>query len=311
MSYSLKITRDNDDRRLDHVLRSVWKWIPLGEIMKAIRKGEIRVNSIKVREPGQHVFEGDELITKWPLREEESKNYFNNLGRIKIIFQGENIMLVNKPVGLLVQPDTKNGDSVITRIRGVLNSNSPSAVHRLDRNTTGILAIALNGQALRAMEKLFKERNISKKYLAIVDGKTPDKIQIDAPLFKDAENNLVSVDFENGLKSLSRVTKITGDEKNSLVEIELLTGRTHQARVHMAYIKNPITGDTKYGTHKKFLDNNFKNIKISRPLLHAYKLKFPDNLPDILNEIQGKTFKAPLPDDFLEVMKFHKWELNL
>ena len=79
----------------------------------------------------------------------------------------------------------------------------------------------------------------------------------------------------------------------------------------MAYIKNPITGDTKYGTHKKFLDNNFKNIKISRPLLHAYKLKFPDNLPDILNEIQGKTFKAPLPDDFLEVMKFHKWELNL
>ncbi len=308
MSYSLKITRDHDDRRLDHVLRSVFKWIPLGEIMKAIRKGEIRVNSVKAREPGQRVFEGDELITKWPLREEESKNYFNDLGRIKIIFQGENVMLINKPVGILVQPDTKNGDSVITRVRGFLNSNSPVPVHRLDRNTTGVLAIALNGQALRAMENLFKQRNITKKYLAIVDGKAPENILIDAPLLKDAENNLVSVDFENGLKALSNVRKIAGDEKNSLVEIELLTGRTHQARVHMAYIKHPITGDTKYGTHKKFIDKNNKNI--TRPLLHAYELKFPDNLPDVLDEIKGKSFKAPLPDDFINIMKIHKWELD-
>ncbi len=301
MSFTLKISNDHNDRRLDRTLRSVWKWIPLGEIMKAIRKGAVRVNSVRVKDPGVHIFEGDELIVPWPLREEESKNYFSELGRIKIIFQGDNIMIINKPSGMLVQPDTKNGDSVITRIKGVLKSNSPAAVHRLDRNTTGVLAVALNGSALRAMEKLFKERNVQKKYLAIVEGSAPDNIDIDAPLLKDSENNIVSVNYEHGLKSLSRVKKISGNKKYSLVEIELLTGRTHQARVHMAYIKHPIIGDHKYGTFRA-------DKKLSRPFLHAYKLKFPDELPDVLKEIQGMTFTAPLPDDFNTFMKNNSLE---
>ncbi len=307
MSYALKISKDHDGRRLDRTLRTIFKYVPLNEIMKAIRKGEIRINGVKVREPGQHISAGDELLTSWPIKEEEQAKIFkyDDLGRIKIIYQDENLILLNKPAGILVQPDISGGDSVITRVWGVFNSKSPAAVHRLDRNTTGILCVALNGMALRALEKIFKDRTINKKYLAIVDGEINNNIiEIDAPLLKDSEKNTVTVSHEKGLKAVSRVKKLCGDEKFTLVEIELLTGRTHQARVHMSYIKHPIIGDRKYG---KFHPDK----KFNRPFLHAYKIKFPDNMPDFLNNINNKEFSAPIPEDIKNFIESRNWKIKL
>ncbi len=273
--------------------------------MKSIRKGEVRINSKRIHDPGVHIYEGDELTVKWPLKNEntdERLTKFTSLGKIKIIYQGQNVLILNKPSGILVQPDEAGGDSVISRVWGFMKSKTPAAVHRLDRNTTGVLAVALHGDSLRELEKLFKERKIRKIYRAIVTGRVndSDEIIIDAPLLKDAENNIVKVS-DDGLTAITKCKclKISKDGKFSFVEIELLTGRTHQARVHMSHIKHPILGDKKYGDFK--VNKLMKNI--TRPLLHAYELDFPDNLNEALNEIAGKKFFAEIPDDmknFLE-----------
>ena len=308
MSYTIKISQDDNDRRLDRILRGLFKHVTLSEIMKSIRKGEVRINSKRVKEPGIKVFAGDELVVKWSLNDEANENLnekkifaHNTWGKIKILFQGENVLILNKPSGILVQPDEAGGDSVISRVWGVTGSKTPAAVHRLDRNTTGVLAVALHGEALRALEELFKNRMVRKFYLAIVVGQAPQEILIDAPLLKDSENNLVTVSEDEGLTAITKCTRLATDRngKFSLVKLELLTGRTHQARVHMAHIKHPILGDRKYGDFRV----NKLMKKINRPLLHAYELEFPLKLRPALNEIEGQTFSAPLPDDMKEFLQ--------
>lgn len=307
MSYTLKLTQDHDDRRLDRTLRSLWKNVTLGEIMKAIRKGEVRVNSKRVREPGTHIHTGDELAVPWGLNDESNhvKKFKASWGKIKVIFHGSNVLILNKPSGILVQPDEPDGDSIISRVWAMTASTIPAAVHRLDRNTTGVLAVALHGDALRALEELFKNRRVRKFYLAVVVGRVDDDVIIDAPLMKDSENNLVTVD-ENGQTAITKCTCIDSDGEYSLVMLELLTGRTHQARVHMAHIKHPILGDRKYGDFHA----NRKMKNITRPLLHAYELEFYDDVHESLNEIAGKKFRAELPDDMREFISSRGFSLR-
>ena len=292
MSYTLRLTQDHDDRRLDRTIRSLWKWVTLGEIMKSIRKGEVRVNGVKVRDVGVHVHTGDELCVPWPLKEDGRVIPHTSWGKIRVIFQGKNVLIVNKPSGMLVQPNEAGGDSVISRVWGVMGTKTPAAVHRLDRNTTGVLAVALHGDALRALEALFKARQVRKFYMALCVGKVPQEIMIDAPLLKDAENNLVSVS-DDGQPAKTLCTCLATDSKFSLVKLELLTGRTHQARVHMSHIKHPILGDRKYGDFR--VNRDMKTI--TRPMLHAYELEFPENVDTSLHEVAGKTFRADIPDD--------------
>ena len=300
MSYTLTLSQDHDGRRLDRTIRSLWKWVTLGEIMKSIRKGEVRVNGTRIRDGGEHVHTGDQLCVPWPLKEDENFKRVHNasLGKIKIIHQGNNVLILNKPSGILVQPDEPNGDSVISRVWSVFGTKTPAAVHRLDRNTTGVLAVALHGDALRALEALFKARRVRKFYLALCVGVVPKEITIDAPLLKDAENNLVSVS-DDGQPAKTLCTCLANDGKFSLVRLELLTGRTHQARVHMAHIKHPILGDRKYGDFR--INRSMKSI--SRPMLHAYELEFPEDVDDSLREIAGKTFRAEIPDDMKEFIQ--------
>ena len=303
MSWTMKLTQDHDGRRLDRTIRSLWKWVTLGEIMKAIRKGEVRVNGTRIREGGEHVHTGDELCVPWPLKDDGKTIQHTSWGRIKVIHQGHNVLIINKPAGILVQPDEAGGDSVISRVWGVLGTKTAAAVHRLDRNTTGVLAVALHGDALRALEELFKARKVRKFYTAIVCGQVPPETVIDAPLLKDAENNKVSVSDE-GQSAKTICTRLASDGKFSLVRLELLTGRTHQARVHMAHIKHPILGDRKYGDFR--INRSMKTV--TRPLLHAYELEFPDGLHSSLAEVEGRTFRAEIPDDmraFIEARRFN------
>ena len=294
MSYTLKLSQDHEDRRLDRTIRSLWKWVTLGEIMKSIRKGEVRVNGVRIRDGGVHVHTGDELCVPWPLKDDGKLSHVphTSWGKIRVIFQGKNVLIVNKPSGMLVQPNEAGGDSVISRVWGVMGTTTPAAVHRLDRNTTGVLAAALHGDALRALEALFKARQVRKFYLALCVGKVPQEIVIDAPLLKDAGNNLVSVS-DSGQPAKTLCTCLATDGRFSLVKLELLTGRTHQARVHMAHIKHPILGDRKYGDFR--VNRDMKNI--TRPMLHAYELEFPEDIDASLHEIAGKTFRADIPDD--------------
>ncbi|MBQ7168470.1 MAG: RluA family pseudouridine synthase [Synergistaceae bacterium] len=290
MSYSLTVTQDDSGRRLDRVLRATFKAVTLGEIMKAIRQGNIRVNSSRVRDGATHVSVGDVLTVPW-VKGEVTPPKYSGLGKISVIFQGENVMIVSKPANILVQPDEPGGDSVITRIRGYTGSDRPAAVHRLDRNTTGVLAVALHGEALRSLTALFKARRVRKIYLAVVAGRLTEPVTVDAPLLKDAENNTVKVSAD-GLKAVTIISPVASDGEYTLVRIELLTGRTHQARVHTSYTGHPIIGDRKYGD---FHAN--RRVNAPRPLLHAWELSFPEELDGVLSEIAGRTFTADIPQD--------------
>lgn len=259
--------------------------------MKSIRKGEVRINGARVRDGSTHISSGDELTVKWEKGEVVIPKSAG-LGKIKVIHHGRNVMIVNKPSGILVQPDEPNGDSVITRIWSFLGTRTPAAVHRLDRNTTGVLAVALHGDALRALEALFKARRVRKIYMAVLVGKIQDEITVDASLLKDAENNTVKVS-PDGMRAVSKITCLSSDGEYSLARIELLTGRTHQARVHAAHIGHPILGDRKYGD----FNANRAMKSITRPLLHAYELGFPEDIDESLEEISGRNFVAELPDD--------------
>ncbi len=297
MSHSLILSQAHDGRRLDRTLRSIWPALPLSAIMRGLRKGEVRLDSVRVREPGTRVRAGQELHVPWEGPEERA--FERRWGTVPILWRGEAALVADKPANLLVQPDVKDGDSVITRIWGMVGGReagfSPAAVHRLDRNTTGALVVALRGDALRELERLFKERCVVKRYLAVVAGRAPESGEVDAPLLKDAAANTVRVD-RDGKGALTRYRRLAGDGEGrlSLVSIDLLTGRTHQARVHMAHAGFPVLGDRKYGC---FEANRLWGDRVRRPLLHAFELGFPERLDGPLAELSGRTFRAPLPGD--------------
>lgn len=309
MSCKVILSKDHDGRRLDRTIRSIWPALPLSAIMRALRKGEVRLNAVKAKLPEIRVSTGQELYVPWEEPGTDTRKTAYR-GEVPVIWQGESVLLVNKPVDMLVQPDVKNGDSVITRVWGMSNLGSlgfsPAAVHRLDRNTTGILAVALTGESLRSLELLFKERLVLKRYLAIVIGSVPEKGLIEAPLEKDEENNFVRVG-PHGKTARTRYRRLASNTELSLVSVELLTGRTHQARVHLAHIGHPILGDRKYGNIE--INRRWKN-SAKRPLLHAYELSFPEKLPDSIKELSGNTFRANIPSDMMLIIQKLGWQVS-
>jgi 23S rRNA pseudouridine955/2504/2580 synthase len=275
--------------------------------MRSIRKGEVRLDALRAKDAGMRVRSGQELYVPWeePHRDETPPRHW---GAVPVLWRGENVVVLDKPADLLVQPDVKGGDSVVTRVWSMFGSGglgfSPAAVHRLDRNTTGALVVALSGEALRELERLFKERLVAKRYLAIVAGALSEKGLIDAPLLKDETNNIVRVG--GGKTARTRYKRLSTDGELSLASIELLTGRTHQARVHMAHIGCPILGDRKYGNIEI---NRRRHAEAKRPLLHAYELGFPRELSGPLLELAGKTFTAKLPRDMAALLDERGWEI--
>ncbi len=287
------ITKDQAGRRADRLIRTMWPQIPLGAIMKAIRKGEVRLDAKKIS-ADTRLDEGAFLQVPW--NDEAPQGAAAELHRsekkypaLETLYKDEYLWAVNKPAGLLTQPDTKGGDSLITRALAELNwlrtDFRPSTVQRLDRNTSGVILVALCGSAQRLLSDLIRDRKIKKIYRAVVAGEIDMSGEVTLPLLKDPESNTVCVD-KNGQNAVTRYKRLAFDGKISTVEIELITGRSHQARVHMAALGHPIIGDTKYGDGKW----------AKRTLLHAYAVSFPDNeaLPE---ELRLKKITAPIPHD--------------
>ncbi|GHS92833.1 RNA pseudouridine synthase [Synergistales bacterium] len=307
MACEIILSQDHDGRRLDRTIRSIWPTLPLSAIMRALRKGETRLNGARAHSGDIRVVGGARLYVPWeePGGQTEERAKTSNTRTLPIIWRGENVLVVDKPVGLLVQPDVKHGDSVITRVWGMFGAGgqgfSPAAVHRLDRNTTGVLLVAMTGGTLRELECLFRDRLISKRYLAVVVGDLPKSGLIDAPLLKDDVTGVVRVD-SYGLSAKTRYERLesrNGNSAFSIASIDLLTGRTHQARVHMAHIGHPILGDGKYGHVEA---NRRVKKEVRRPLLHAYELSFPSNLTGDLAEVSGQTFRSEIPGDIKKFM---------
>ena len=289
------VSADQADRRVDRVLRGLFGDVPLGAIMRGIRKGQVRLNGGKTR-GDERLSEGDTVEVPWGEGLEADTSPIRRLREyppLTTLYRDEDIWCVEKESGLLSQPDRSGGDSLITRawaeLSWIRRDFRPALLHRLDRNVSGVVAIALNAPVLRTLARLMREGRIEKIYRTLVWGSLPAFGEIANSLYKDERENKVYVD-ERGKEALTRYRRISGDGRVSLVELELVTGRPHQARVHLASIGHPIVGDAKYG-------NGNADGGATGLMLHAHSLSFPED-PDLSERVRGLTVEAPLSRAF-------------
>lgn len=289
------VSRHDEGRRLDKVIRGKWPSLSLGAMMKAFRKKQVRVDGARASFD-QRLVEGQEVVVPW--ENVSPADTENHGGHLVTLYKDESVWVVSKPAGLLSQPDRKGGDSVVTRALPVGASFHPQAINRLDRNTSGLMVLALTGKALRELSELWRKGAMDKIYLALVVGELPEEGRIDVPLLKDGVSNLVSVDPE-GRRSLTLYRRLGYGGGLSLCSLTLVTGRSHQIRVHMNHIGHPVLGDVKYG------DGSFnRKAGAERPMLHAFSVTFPA-MSGELAELSRVTVEAPLPRDITDMCTRH------
>lgn len=309
----LIIEKNDAGQRLDKFITKTLG-LPTALMYKSIRLKKIKVNR-KRAENNTVLSEGDRV--QCFLAEEffarldgESTEERLTLERIKpkldIVYEDENIMLLNKRPGVSVHEDENGGsDTLIAHILAYLyckgeykpdqeQSFTPALCNRIDRNTGGIVIAAKNAEALRIMNEKIKQRELDKYYLAVVHG-TPAKREdtLYGYLTKDENSNTVKVYDRNPPKSAKQIiTKykvISSKGGLSLIEVELLTGRTHQIRAHMAHIGHPLLGDGKYGKNREDRARGYKY-----QALCSYKLRFSFKTDaGALSYLQGKEFSIP------------------
>lgn len=304
---TVTIGKNDAGQRVDKFLQKTFRSLPTTVMYKEIRKKNIKLNG-KRCEIATRLAEGDvlALYVKDEFLEESTPQYdFLTAGkRLSIVYEDDNLLLLNKEAGLLVHPDEQEyRDTLITRVQRYLyekgeyrpeeeNSFAPALVNRIDRNTCGIVMAAKNAEALRILNEQLKARRIHKFYLCVVSGRMPKQEDtLTAYLEKNEQQNRVYISdrAREGARTIVtryRVLEERGDM--SLLEIALLTGRTHQIRAHLSSIGHPLLGDGKYGTNRKNRAAGFGN----RQALCSYKLTFAFKEPTgLLDYLNGRTFQ--------------------
>ena len=277
--------------KLSELLINKYYYLSYTLVQKMIRNRDVKINEKRISLDVQ-VYLGDEIIFY-------VKNELVNLG-VNVVFQDNNIVVVNKPKKLEVDSDT--GSSLLCIVNNMVGVKC-YAVHRLDRNTQGLVVFAKNIKAKESLDDAFKNRNIHKYYYALVGG-VPNKLkdELEAYLCKDNKNSLVKISdkcLPGYVKIQTNYRVIKSNGEISLLEVELITGKTHQIRAHLAFINCPIIGDEKYGIsaiNKKF------NKKFQ--CLCSYKIRFDFKNDDYLNYLNGKVIELDNSYiDFLNELK--------
>lgn len=311
----LSINENDAGQRLDRFLKKYLKRAPLSAIYRIIRK-DLKINGKRGKEDTV-LREGDELALYMsreqldeftrPVRKKTARRQF------RIIYEDEDLIVVDKPRGLLTHGDSREKkNTLMNQVCGYLQEKGeydpstektfvPSPVNRLDRNTTGLVIFGKKAESLRILTKLIRERrSISKYYLTILCGDFRNEMLLEDRLVKDEESNTVAVsgDEDEGKRSVTCVRPLHSNGKYSLVEVELLTGRTHQIRAQLSAAGYPLAGDVKYGDAR--VNRKLKERGLTNQLLHAYRLTFED-MPEELSQMEGVELKAPLPGVFEKI----------
>ncbi len=313
------ITDKDCNQRIDKFLKRMLKDAPVSFLYKMFRQKDVKVNGKKASI--DYILKEGDVVDIY--LKEELLNQFHKEALLRpvkadfpILYEDDNILVIDKPKGLLVHGD--EGEKRITLQNMVLNYLKdkrewdpdsltgfiPSPAHRLDRNTSGIVIFGKNLPALQELLTLFRERTqIEKRYTLLVRGITSERGEINYPLIKDSNKKMVKVGtIQKGAKpALTRFHRLKSYACGfSLVEAELLTGRTHQLRVHFAAIGHPIVGDSKYGDFK--VNDNFEKMYgLKNQFLHASYFKF-DKIDGVLSYLSGKEFTSPLPEKEVKIL---------
>ncbi len=317
----IRITENESGQRLDRYIRKYLGEASLGFIYKQIRKKNILVNKAKASE--KYILKNNDLVQIF-FSEETIDNFKTKKRLIKsnvkldIVYEDDNIIVINKRAGILSH-STKNDyseDNIVDGMIAYLNNKgeydpkdkstfSPSLANRLDRNTSGLLVGAKTYNAIQELNKAQRNNQIKKYYYTVVSGQVYGSEIEYASIekIKDKENlSKVSKSESNDVKDIITGYKAIRTGKNySLLEINLITGRTHQIRAHLSYLKMPVIGDTKYGikTANKYFKEKYN---LNHQLLHCYKMEFLD-LEGDLEYLKDKVFKVnmtPLMEKVVE-----------
>jgi len=271
----IDLIADNSGERVDRWVAAQLPDVSRSAVQRWLKEGMVSVNDRVVR--ASHRLEaGDRLRILVPvpvesvLRAEDIP--------LEVLYEDSDLLVVNKPAGMVVHPAPGHSSGTLVNallyhvpdLAGIGGVLRPGIVHRLDKETSGLLLIAKNDTALRALQSQFQAHRVEKRYLALVEGHlTPAKGRIEAPIGRDPRHRQRMSVVHNGRMAITEYEIRTYYDRFTLVDVHLLTGRTHQIRVHFAYLKHPVVGDTVYGYRKQRL-----SPPLHRFFLHAYSLRF-------------------------------------
>ena len=300
-----KINIDEVDinKRIDSFISEKEKDVSRVRIKSLIEDGNILVNNSKVK-PSYKIKENDIIEIEIPEIVEESHMKAQDID-LDVIYEDDDIIVINKAKGMVVHPGNGNADGTLANavlawakgsLSGIGGEIRPGIVHRLDKDTSGIIIVAKNDKAHIDLSEQIKDRKVVKKYIALVRGIIPeDEATINMPIGRSKiDRKKMAVDKE-GKVAITHFKVLKRFEKYTLLEVKIDTGRTHQIRVHMSYIKHPVVGDMVYSSGK----NEFG---VEGQMLHAYSLDFthpvtkekmhleaelPEYFKDVINRLEG------------------------
>lgn len=293
------VVKDNEqNKRLDMYIAEEKKELSRTTIKRLLENGDILVNE-KIQKASYKPEAGDRIQINMP-EVVETKLVAQDIP-VPVIYEDKDIIVVNKPKGMVVHPANGNPDGTLVNailamckdsLSGIGGEIRPGIVHRLDKDTSGLLIIAKNDLAHMNMSKQIQDRRVIKKYIALVRGTVPEnEATIDMPIARSQKDRKKMAVDKNGKEAVTHFKVLARYDKYTLLEVKIDTGRTHQIRVHMSYIGHPVIGDEVYSNGK----NEFG---VKGQMLHAKYLEFK-------HPITGKDIKleAPLPEYFEEVLK--------
>ena len=285
--------------RLDHFLAEELSDYSRSRLQSFIKEGRVHVDGEPAKKFGQALDPGQLIALAVP--EERPSELIPEDIPLDILFEDEQSIVINKPAGMVVHPAAGHDTGTLVQavlahcddLKGFGGEIRPGVVHRLDRDTSVIIVMAKNEKAHIFLQKQFKDRTIDKRYLALVDGAPPTPTgRVEAPIGRDPlrRQQMAILTPDKGREAVTEYRTVKSYAKHTLIEAHPLTGRTHQIRVHMAFLKCPIVGDVLYGRRRQ-------SIELDRHFLHAYRLKIL--LP---GHKEPMTFEAPLPSELQTVL---------